>query len=131
MKPELARLLLRTIAATASISIVFTIWLMLRLAGSRGFAPLAGAGPLGILTLLGWAITLVAGPIAVVQLWRLKHSGRIAGLLMFGFGLLYYAAGFIWLRTPEAPSGQIVAAALAHAIPVAILASSGARRACS
>lgn len=124
-------LLLRTIAATASISIVFTIWLMLRLAGSRGFGPLAAAGPLGILTLIGWAITLVAGPVAVVQLWRLKQSGRMAGLVMFGFGVLYYAAGFIWLRTPEAPTAQIVAAALAHAVPVAILASPAARRACS
>jgi hypothetical protein len=124
-------LLLRAISATAAISIVLTIWLVLRLVGPRGFAPLAGAGPLGILTLVGWAITLAAGPIAVVQLWRLKESGRIAGLIMFGFGLVYYAVGFVWLRAPEAQTSQIVTAVLAHAVLVVILALPAARRACN
>ena len=124
-------LALRVIAATAAASLVLTIWLILQLVIPRGIRPLLESGPLGALTLVGWAVTLLVGPVATVQLWRLRRSGRLAALVLFGFGLLYYTAGLLWLRTPEALTGQIAVAMAAHAVPVAILASPAARRACS
>ena len=124
-------LVLRVIAATAAASLILTIWLILQLVVPRGIQPLLDSGPLGALTLLGWAVTLLVGPIAAVQLWRLRRSGRLAALIVFGFGLLYYTAGLLWLRTPEALTGHIAAAMVAHAVPVAILALPAARRACS
>lgn len=123
-------LLLRVVAATAAASLVLTIWLILQLVIPRGVQPLLDTGPLGFLTLAGWAVTLLIGPIAAVQLWRLRPSGRVAGLIVFGFGLIYYTVGLIWLRAPEALIGDIAVAMLAHAVPVAILALPAARRAC-
>lgn len=124
-------LLLRIIAATAAVSVVFTIWLIAMLVIPRGFRPLLNAGALGIMTLLGWAVTLVLGPFAAVQLWRHRESGRRAGLVLFGLGVVYYGVGFFALRAPEAQPGQIAAAAIAYALPVVILASPPARKACS
>lgn len=124
-------LVLKIIAATAAVSVVFTIWLIVMLVGPRGFGPLLNAGMLGVMTLLGWAVTLVLGPFAAFQLWRHRESGRVAGLVLFGFGVVYYVVGFFALRAPEADPGQIAAAAIAYALPVVILASPPARKACS
>ena len=124
-------LVLRVIAATAAASLVLTIWLILRLVVPHGIQPLVYGGALGALTLVGWAVTLLVGPVAAVQLWRLRPSGRLAALILFGSGLLYYTAGLLWLRAPGALTGQIAAAMVAHAVPVVILASPAARRACS
>ena len=123
-------LLLRVVAATAAASLILTIWLILQLVIPRGIQPLLDTGPLGFLTLAGWAVTLLVGPVAAVQLWRLRRSGRIAALVVFGFGLLYYTVGLIWLRAPQALTGEIGVAMVAHAVPVAILALPAARRAC-
>ena len=123
-------LVLRVIAATAAASLVLTIWLILQLVVPRGIQPLLDSGPLGALTLGGWAVTLLVGPVAAVQLWRLKESGRLAAIAVFGFGLLYYTAGLLWLRTPDGLTGQIAAAMVAHAVPVLILATPAARRHC-
>ena len=123
-------LLLRVVAATAAVSLVLTIWLILQLVIPRGIQPLLNTGPLGVLTLAGWAVTLLIAPVAAVQLWRLKESGRLAALAVFGFGLLYYTAGYFWLRSPQSSGGQIVAAIVAYAIPVVILSLPAARRQC-
>lgn len=121
---------LKSIAATAAVSLVFTIWLMLAIVTARGVRPLLAGGALGLLTLAGWAVTLLLGPVTAVQLWQLKDSGRRAGLVFFGFGVLYYMAGFLWLRQPGAHSAQIAAAVVAYALPAVILATPAARRAC-
>ena len=123
-------LVLKSIAATAAVSVIFTIWLMLAIVSARGIRPLLGAGALGVLTLAGWVVTLVLGPLTTVRLWHLQESGRRAGLVFFSFGVVYYVAGFLWLRSPEAQSAQVIAAAIAYAVPAAILATPAARRAC-
>jgi|SRR5687768_3466704 apolipoprotein N-acyltransferase len=123
-------LLLRVIAATAAASVVFTIWLMLVVLSAGGHRQLFAAGALGALTAIGWVVTLTLGPLAAVQLWRLKESGRLAALAVFGFGLVYYIAGYFWLRTSSASSRQILAAVVAYAVPVVILALPAARRHC-
>jgi apolipoprotein N-acyltransferase len=124
-------LVLKAIAATAAISVIFTVWLILMLLSTRRFPSLASAGPLGILTLVGWAVTLTLGPYTVVQLWRLKQSGRLAGIVLFAFGAVYYTAGLIWLRGPGADTAQILVALVAYALPAILLALPAARRACS
>ena len=123
-------IVLKAVAATAAASVVFTIWLMLVLVSAGAHRQLFAAGALGVLTALGWLVTLTLGPVAAVQLWRLKESGRLAALAVFGFGVVYYTAGFFWLRTPGAPRTQIVAAIVAYAIPVAMLALPAAKRHC-
>ena len=124
-------ILLRIVAAIAAVSVIFTIALIVMLVGPRGLRPLLETGPLGIFTLVGWVITLAAGPIAAVRLWQLRQSGRLAGLVLFGFGILYYVAGLIWLRAPEAQTTQILMAVAGYSVPFIILAVPAARRACS
>lgn len=124
-------LLLRVVAAIAAVSVVFTVTLIAMFVASRGISSMLQTGPLGIMTLIGWALTLTLGPIAAVQLWRHRESGRLAGLVIFAFGVVYYLAGFFWLGTPAAQSGQIIGAAIGHAVPLVILSLPQARRACS
>ena len=124
-------LLLKCLATVAATSVAFTVALVVLIIGRGGFRPLLNAGVFGVVTLLGWVVGLTFGPLATVGLWRLQQRGRIAGLILFGYGFLYYVAGYFWLRAPGAPSGQIIAAAIAHLVPLLILASPQARRVCS
>lgn len=72
-------------------------------------------------------VTLVVGPVAAVQLWRFRESGRRAGIVLFGFGLAYYVVGLIALRAPDASVAQIVVAATIFAVPLLVLLSRRAR----
>ena len=72
-----------------------------------GLGPLLRSGVLGGLTIVGWVVALVVGPVAAVQLWRFRESGRRAGIILFGFGLLYYVIGLFALRASSASVGQI------------------------
>jgi hypothetical protein len=128
---QLMPLVLKSIAVVAATSVAFTLLLVVLIVGRGGFTPLLNAGVFGVVTLLGWVVGLTFGPLATVHLWQLRERGRIAALILFGYGCLYYLVGYVWLRTPEAPSTQIIAAAIAHLVPVLILASPQARRACS
>lgn len=121
---------LRIVAGIAAISVIFTIWLILLLVSTRGVPTLVGAGPLGVMTFVGWAVTLVVGPFTAVRLWQLKQSGRIGGLILFACGALYYLLGLLWLQIPESQSTQLVVAVIGYALPAVILALPSARRAC-
>ena len=123
-------ILLKAVAATAAASVIFTIWLVLALLSAGADLRVLAAGALGVLTIIGWVVTVTLGPVAAVQLWRLKESGRLAAIAVFGFGLVYYVAGYFWLRTASASGRQILAAIVAYAIPVVILALPAARRHC-
>lgn len=114
------RILIKAIAVLAAVSVAGTILFITTFAAAGGFRGLTSSR-LGLATLLGWGLTLVCGPIAAVQLWRLRRSGRIPGIVMFGYGLTYYIAGLLWLRTADAPVPQIIGAAVVFGIPLGIL----------
>jgi hypothetical protein len=76
-------ILLRLIAVFAFISVALTVWLVVILADGGGLRQLSGTGALGWMTVIGWLITFTAGPVAAVQLWRLRESGRRAAILLF------------------------------------------------
>ena len=124
-------MMLRLVAAIAAISVVFTIWLILVIGTAGGFVPLLRSGALGILTFVGWTVTLALGPVTAVQLWRFKETGRRAGLVLFGFGVVYYLSGLVWLRAQDAQPAQIVMAVAAYALPFVFLALPSARQACT
>ena len=87
------RLLIRIVAVLAAVSVLGTVWFVAAFAAAGGVRALPGSGLLGGLTIAGWAIALVLGPVATVQLWRFRQSGRRAGIVLFGLWLGYYLVG--------------------------------------
>ena len=122
---------LRIVAVLAACSVVFTVWFVARFAAAGGIRSLVASGLLGILTLIGWIVTLTAGPFAAVQLWRYREGGRRAAMILFGYGLAYYVIGLFILRQPRAQVGRIVAAGAIYAVPLVVLAIPAARKACA
>ena len=121
------RFLIRVVAVLAAASVLMTVWFVAAFAARAGMGPLLRSGILGGLTLLGWVVTLVSGPIAAVQLWRFRESGRRAGIILFGFGLAYYLVGLVAVRGPGASIRQIMAAAMMFSLPLLVLLSRSAR----
>jgi hypothetical protein len=115
------RLLIRIAAVLAAVSVLGTVWIVAALAAGGDLRALLTSGLLGGLTIVGWVITLVVGPVAAVQLWRFRQSGRRAGIILFGYGLAYYVVGLLALRSPEASTWQIFAAAVVFGLPLALL----------
>jgi hypothetical protein len=125
-------LLIRIVAVLAGVSVLFTLWFVAAFAAAGGLGALLASGLLGGLTIVGWVITLVMGPIAAVQLWRFRDSGRRAGIILFGYGLAYYVVGLLdALRSPEASTWQILAAATMFALPLVVLLTRRTRALCS
>jgi hypothetical protein len=122
------RLLIRLVALLAAISVAGTLWLVATFAATGRLGMLLASGPLGIMTITAWMVALVTGPIAAVQLWHFRVSGRLAGLVFFGSGLLYSGVGLWIARSTGAPTPPIVTAAAAYMFPLGVLLSPGARR---
>ncbi len=117
------RLLIRVVAVLAAVSVLGTLWFVAAFAAAGGLRALLTSGLLGSLTIVGWAIAFIVGPVAAVQLWRFRDSGRRAGIILFGYGLAYYAVGLLWLRAPEASTWSILVAAVMFALPLLVLLS--------
>ena len=115
------RFLIRVVAVVAAVSVLGTVWFVAAFAASGGLRTLLTSRLLGGLTIVGWVIALAVGPGAAFQLWRLRQSGRRAGIILFGYGFAYYAVGLLGLRSPEASTWPIVAAATMYAVPLVVL----------
>jgi len=122
------RVLIKGVAVLAAAAVLITVWFVAAFAARAGMGPLIRPGILGALTLMGWIVTLVCGPIAAVQLWRFRESGRRAGIILFGFGLAYYVVGLVALRGPGASIKHIAAAATMFSLPLLVLLSRSAGR---
>jgi hypothetical protein len=90
------RIFLRVIAIWISFQIAYSILLIWRMAFLGGIGELSRSGILGLATILGWLLTLSVGPFAVVQLWRLRESGRKSSLFLSAFAFAYYATGLLY-----------------------------------
>lgn len=111
------RLALRGLAILCGLSAIWTILFLSRF-GWSGLDALVRTGAFGIVTCIGWAITLIAGPFAAVQLLRLRNSGRIAAAVFYGAMAAYYLAGALLFRESGVPwvpllmTGALAAACL-------------------
>jgi quinol-cytochrome oxidoreductase complex cytochrome b subunit len=124
------RIVLRLVAVIAALSVLETAYFIVRF-GFRGISALLATGAFGVVTLFGWLTTFIAGPIAAVQLFRLRSSGRVAAALLFGMMFAYYAVGLLAFRTPGAPVVGTVALSIALVVLFAIVLTPAARRAVS
>jgi hypothetical protein len=124
------RIFLRVIAIWISFTIVYSILLIWRMAFLGGIGELSRSGILGLATILGWLLTLSVGPFAVVQLWRLRESGRKSSLFLSAFAFAYYAAGLLFFRGPGAETANIAVPILGNLFLSLLLVSSPVRRVC-
>jgi hypothetical protein len=122
---------LRAIAIVVAVAVALTIVMIVQFALSRNLGALARSGVLGVITILGWMFTLAVGPIAAVQLWRLRRAGLFLAASLCGLAAAYFLIGLLWLRSPEAPLTPIVVGMLMNGILVAVLLSPAARSACA
>ena len=124
------RIVLRLIALSTASMFALTAWQVSSMLVQPGLVrALLGSGVFGWLTTLGWLVTLASAPLATVQLWRFRASGRKAGLVLFATGLAYYALGAALFRTADAPWTPIIGALAYFTAGLALLASPGARAA--
>jgi hypothetical protein len=96
------RVALQLIGILAGLSVLATLVFIINF-GSTGLRALMATGTFGVVTALGWLVTFTAGPIAMVQLLRLRNSGRTAAAVLFGYMLTYYLVGLVAFRQPSAP----------------------------
>jgi hypothetical protein len=121
--------LLRIFAVCVGLAVVLTGLSIVQFAFNGDLAALAGSGALGLTTIAAWLIILAAGPVAAIQLWRLRRTGLFATAMLCGLALVYYVVG-LFLRVPDAPLRPIVGAIVVNGVLLALLLSPAAQRAC-
>jgi hypothetical protein len=124
------RIVLRLVSLFITLQVVQTIWAFVWLLQSGTLGAFAARG-LGKLTLAGWLLLCVIGPMAAIQLWRLRESGRRAAIVFTAVGVVYYIVGGAMFRAPEAPLAGLAIGVLTAGVPLVILLSSPAKRACA
>jgi hypothetical protein len=76
-----------------------------------------------------WLAILTCGPVAVVQIWRLRRIGLTLAAMLCAVAAAYWIAGLL-LRTAEAPLLPIVEGVLVNGLFLGFVLSPWARRAC-
>jgi hypothetical protein len=125
------RIILRILAIAVWFAIIGTLLLVWRIWRVGTLGVLMASGIFGLITVLGWIFTMVAGPFGAVQLWRLRESGRRTVLLLAGYAFLYYFVCLFFFRQSGAANSKIWLALGGNIVVVALLLSSPVRRACS
>jgi hypothetical protein len=118
------KIALRVVACVVAIAVIQTAVFIVQFAFRGGLGALVRSGALGLTTIIGWLIVLTVGPLAAIQLWRLRRRGLLAAVTLCGIALAYYVIGLLILRPPEAPAMPIVAAIGINALVLLLLKSS-------
>lgn len=124
------RIVLRIIAVGIWIAVIGTLGIVWRIWHFDHFVSLMATRSFGILTVVGWGITLTAGAFGATQLWRLRESGRKMALLLFGYGVFYYIAGWLSVRQAGRLAHPAWSAMALYAALVFLLLSPAARSTC-
>ena len=122
---------MRAIAVLLGLVLITQAYIIVRAAGGGGLTTLAHSGALGVLTIGGWLLILSAGPVAVVQLWRLRRIGLFITATLSAIACGYYLWGLLFLRSPSANVSALVRAVLINAAILALLMLPPVRRTCS
>jgi hypothetical protein len=125
------KILLRVLAILLGLVLITQVDVIVRMVLSGGLTALVHSGALGILTIAGWFLILSAGPLAVVQLWRLRRIGLFTTAALTGLALCYYLLGLLFLRSPGANVNSIVRAIIINAVMLTLLLLPRVRGACS
>jgi hypothetical protein len=110
------------------VAVILTALTVVRLAWLGALGVFFRSGALGLTTVTGWIVILTAGPVAAIQLWRLRRLGLFATSMLCVIACVYYVAGFLFLRSPDAPLAPILGAVVVNGAVLSVLLSSAARR---
>jgi hypothetical protein len=94
------KIVLRIFVVFVGLSVIVTLASVLRLAVGGMMAVFIHSGALGLMTVGLWYIFLTAGPVASVQLWRLRRRGLFLTAILCALVFAYYVAGLVFLRAP-------------------------------
>ena len=122
------RLLLRIISMMTGLAVALTALTIAQLASSGDLAVMARMGAIGIVTIVAWLLIVTAGPVAAIQLWRLRRVGLFLTAMLCLLAAAYYLAGLLFSR--DALVRPIISAEVANDAVAATLLSRPARRAC-
>src|SRR5215472_5121862 len=114
-----------------ALAVLRTVLMIFQFASTARLAALIGSGAFGVTTFAAWFLILVAGPVASVQLWRLRRIGLYVAASLCAVALLYYLFGYAANRGPELRLAQVVVPILGNSLALALLLSPYARRVCS
>jgi|SRR5579872_1367912 len=124
------RIVLRIIAIGIWIAVIGTLGKVWGMWHFDHFVSLMATRSFGILTVVGWGITLTAGAFGATQLWRLRESGRRMALFVFGYAVFYYIAGWLSIRQTYKVTHPAWFAMALYAALVLLLLSPAARSTC-
>jgi hypothetical protein len=99
---------LRTISLVTAAHVIVTTHYAAELQRWGDLTDLVHDGALGALTASWFLLTILAGPVAVVQLWRLKKSGLFAGWTVLGFGAAWYGVFLVVVKAKHIVGGLAV-----------------------
>jgi hypothetical protein len=122
------RILLRIIAIIVAVAVILTGIFIVQFSLQGGLGVLVRSGALGLTTIAAWVIILTAGPVAAIQLWRLRRIGLFAAAMLCGIAFAYHVVGLLFLRAPEAPVKPIFGAIVINGLLLCFLVSPAARR---
>ena len=91
------RILFRIIAVVIALAVVVTALAIVQLAVIGSIVAVARSGALGALTIAGWLATLTLGPVAAVQLWRLRRTGLTLTTMLCAIAIAYLLIGLVFL----------------------------------
>jgi uncharacterized membrane protein YeaQ/YmgE (transglycosylase-associated protein family) len=122
--------MLRLIAVWTLLTVLATLALVLGFWLRGAILPMLRSGLFGLLTALGWFITLVIGPPAVALLWQRRDAGRVATIVLWISICLYYLLSLLFFRTPSTQYGYAFVCIIGSMVPVVLLISPKAKGAC-
>lgn len=125
------KIILRIIAVLIATSVLTTAYIFSYYVRLEGMGHLIGLGLPGIMTLIGWILTLSIGPFAVYHLWRLNKAGLILGLIFSGYSILYYVSGILISENISSPTPQIIINLTFNASTFLILLTPQAKKLCT
>ncbi len=124
------RTVLKVLAGILWWPILATLLLVWRLWRADSLKTVVESGLFGAATALGWALTLVMGPVAAILLWRLEERGRRVALCLSLFALGYYLISWAYFRSPQTNYLNLAFAVAGNFAFAAILLAKPAREAC-
>ena len=123
---------MKIVAILVGILVALTLLWVVQTGSIGEFTLLFRSGVLGIETVVVWFIILAAGPVASLQLWRLRRMGLFLTAILCGLAFIYFAVGLFLqiLQNPDAPRMEVFKLVLLTGTLLALLMSPAARRSC-